>query len=147
MIWTHEHQWDGQKSSFCWCQPDDTSACRKSWRSLNTQSVTEMTKHQKYVVFYKIPSAILNNAFILFNNHYSDVIMSVKASQITSLTIVYSTVYSGADQRKHQNSASLAFVWGIHWWPVNSLHKWLAMWKMIPFDDVIMMYCRYHCAS
>ena len=32
--------------------------------------------------------------------HYSDVIMGESASQITSLTIVYSTVYSGADQRK-----------------------------------------------
>ena len=42
--------------------------------------------------------------------HYNDVIMSAMASQITSLTIVYSTVYSGADQRKHQSSASLAFV-------------------------------------
>ena len=40
--------------------------------------------------------------------------MSMIASQITSLTIVYSTVYSDADQRKHQSSASLAFVWGIH---------------------------------
>ena len=43
--------------------------------------------------------------------------MGVMASQITSLTIVYSTVYSGADQSKHQSSASLAFVWGIHRWP------------------------------
>ena len=42
--------------------------------------------------------------------HYSDIIMSVMASQITSLTIVFSTVYSVADQRKHQSSASLAFV-------------------------------------
>ena len=47
-------------------------------------------------------------------NHYSDVIMTTMASQITSLTVVYSTVYSDADQRKHQSSASLAFVWGIH---------------------------------
>ena len=45
------------------------------------------------------------------------------ASQITSLIIVYSTIYSGG-QRKHQSSASLAFVWGIHRWPVNSPHKW-----------------------
>ena len=44
---------------------------------------------------------------------YNDVIMSTMTSQITSLTIVYSTVYSGADQRKHQSSASLAFLWGI----------------------------------
>ena len=46
--------------------------------------------------------------------HYNDVTMSVMVSQITSLTIVYSTVYSGADQRKHKSSASLAFVRGIH---------------------------------
>ena len=46
--------------------------------------------------------------------HYADVIMTTIASQITSLTSVYSTVYSDADQRKHQSSASLAFVWGIH---------------------------------
>ena len=46
--------------------------------------------------------------------HYNDVIMTTMASQITSLTVVYSTVYSNADQRKHQSSASLTFVWGIH---------------------------------
>ena len=40
--------------------------------------------------------------------------MGAIASQITSLTIVYSTVYSDADQRKHQSSASLTFVRGIH---------------------------------
>ena len=53
------------------------------------------------------------------------------ASQITSLTIIYSTVYSGADQRKYQSCASLAFVRGIHRWPVTR--------KMSPFDDVIMI--------
>ena len=52
--------------------------------------------------------------------HYNDVIMSVTASQITSLTIVYSTVYSGADQRTHQSSASLAFLRGIHRGPVHN---------------------------
>ena len=60
------------------------------------------------------------------------------ASQITSLMIVYSTVYSGADQRKHQSSASLVFVWEIHRWPVNSPHKGPVTRKMFPFDDVIM---------
>ena len=69
--------------------------------------------------------------------HYDDVIMSAIASQITSLTIVYSTVYPGADQSKHQSSASLAFVWGIHRGPVNSPHKWPVTRKMLPFDDVI----------
>ena len=70
--------------------------------------------------------------------HYSDVIMGTIASQITSLTIVYSNVYSDADQRKHQSSASLAFVRGIHREPVNSPHKWPVTRKMFPFDDVIM---------
>ena len=140
-------------------------------------------------------------------NHCDDVIMDTMASQITSLTIVYSNVYSGADQRKHQmimmiitikkptwithlqnicpdinktrtsnplnntlqwrhnehnvvfnhqpydcllnlysgtdqrkhqSSASLAFVRGIHRRPVNSPHKWPVTRKMVPFDDVII---------
>ena len=69
--------------------------------------------------------------------HYNGVIMSTMASQITSLTIVYLTVYSGADQR-HQISASLAFVRGIHRWPVNSPHKGPVTRKIFPFYDVIM---------
>ena len=74
-------------------------------------------------------------------SHYSDVIMGAMASQITSLTIVYSTVYSGADQRKLQSSASLTFVRKIHRWPVNSPHKWPVTRNMFPFDDVIMSCC------
>ena len=69
---------------------------------------------------------------------YNDAIMGAVASQITSLTIIYSIVYSDADQRKHQSSASLAFVRGIHRGPVNSPHKWPVTRKMFPFDDVIM---------
>ena len=71
-------------------------------------------------------------------SHYDDVIMGAIASQITSLTIVYSTIYSDADQRKHQSFASLAFVWGIHRVPMNSPHKWPVTRKMFPFDDVMM---------
>ena len=71
-------------------------------------------------------------------SHYGDVIMGTIASQITSLTIVYSTVYSGAYQRKHQSSAPLAFVRVIHRGPVNSPHKWPVTRKMFPFDDVII---------
>ena len=72
--------------------------------------------------------------------HYNDVIMGAIASQITSLTIVYSIVYSDADQRKHQSSASLAFVRGIHREPVNSPHKWPVTRKMFPFQDFIMLW-------
>ena len=64
--------------------------------------------------------------------------MGAMASQITSLTIIYQTVYSGADQRKHQSSASMTFVRGIHRWPVNSPRKWPVTWKMFSLDDVIM---------
>ena len=74
----------------------------------------------------------------LLTTHYSDVIMVAMASQITNLKIVYSTVYSGVDQRKYQSSASLAFVRGIHRWPVDSPYKGPVTWKMFPFDDLIM---------
>ena len=70
--------------------------------------------------------------------HYNDVIMGTIASQIISLTIVYSTVYSDADERKHQSSASLAFVRGIHLGPGTSPHKWPVTRKISPFHDVIM---------
>ena len=83
----------------------------------------------------KFQQGCLKNSYM---PHYSDVIVDTIVSQIASLTIVYSIVYSGADQRKHQSSASLAFVRGIHRWPVNSPHKETVTRKMIPFDDVIM---------
>ena len=93
--------------------------------------------HEKY---------LLRSSFVAFcydqvcAGDYNDVIMGAIASQITSLTIVYSMVYSGAYQRKHESSASLAFVMGIHRWPLNSPHKRPVTQKMLPFDDVIMSY-------
>ena len=89
--------------------------------------------HKIYTLLYCC--FLLLCAFLV---HYDDVIMGAMASQLTSLTIVYSTVYSGADQSKHQSSASLAFVWRIHRGPVNSPHKCPVTWKMFLFDDVIM---------
>ena len=77
-------------------------------------------------------------------NHYNDVLTGAMASQITSLTIVFSTVYLDTDQRKHQISASLAFVWGTHRRRVNFPHKWPVTRKMFPFDDVIMIWWRHH---
>ena len=73
-----------------------------------------------------------------WTQHYSGVIMSAIASQITRFTIVYSSVYSAATQRKHQSFAQLAFVRGIHRWPVNSPHKGPVSRNMFPFDGVIM---------
>ena len=99
----------------------------------NIREDADLRRHRaNYDVIVVIQTAVQRN-------HYNDVIMSLMASQITSLTIVYSTVYSGAGQRKHQSSASLAFVRGIHRWPVNSPHKRPVTRKMFPFDDVIMI--------
>ena len=71
--------------------------------------------------------------------HYNDIIMNAMASQITGVSIVYSTVCSGADQRKHQNSTLVALLRGIHRWPVNCPHKGPLTRKIFPFDDVIMI--------
>ena len=83
---------------------------------------------------------------------YSDITMSMMVSQITSVSIVYHLfwprwqktsklrVTGHCDDRKYQSSASLAFVRGIHRWPVNSPHKGPVMQKMLPFDDVIMFW-------
>ena len=64
--------------------------------------------------------------------------MSAMAIQITGLTIVYSTVYSGTDETKHQSPASRAFVRGIHRLPVNSPHKGPVTRKMFPFDVIML---------
>ena len=83
-----------------------------------------------YIVFW-----VNSYCSLCLTVHYSDAIMGATVSKIT---IVYSNVYSGTDQRKHQSSASLAFVRGIHRWPVNSPHKWSVTRKIFPFDDVTM---------
>ena len=93
--------------------------------------------NQWWLVYWRIYASLgLNELRFL---HHSDVIMSAMACQITSVTIVYSTVCSGADQRKHQSSASLALVRETHRWLVNSPHKVPVTQKMFPFDDVIML--------
>ena len=70
-------------------------------------------------------------------HHYSDVIMGAMASQIIGVSIVYLTVRSGVDQGK-QSPVSLAFVMGIHRWPVNSHHKGFSNAECFYFDDVVM---------
>ena len=102
-----------------------------------------MQKPNKIGHLSKIPCVIninQGNGECIFaaNNHYGDVILGTVASQITSPTIVNSTIYSGVDQRKYQSSASLDFVRGIQRGPVNSPNKWPVTRKMFPFDDVII---------
>ena len=99
-------------------------------------------------LWYDLMHVRLQEALVsqgMFITHYNDVIMDATASQITSIASVYSAVWLDADQRKHQSSAALAFVRGIHRRPVNSPHKGSVTRKMFPYYDVIMEDgCRNH---
>ena len=140
-----------------WSHPPTTPYLTPRWSrfmspyGVTRQCVLSILPTEKLIIF---SSNILSNSCIrirfrpdddtiqdgrwdFVTSHYNDVIMGTIASQITSLTIVYSTFDSDADQRKHQSSVSLAFVRGIHRGPVNFPHKWRVTRKMFPFDDVI----------
>ena len=107
-------QWRGtcfhlMTSSWCQWTPDNIGMLVTwSWQR-TTQTLQQNKEQNKYTC--------------IVVQHYSGAIIGAMASQITSLTIVYATVYSGADQRKHKSSASLAFMQVIRRWPVNSPHK------------------------
>ena len=88
---------------------------RSLWHYCNEKSLIILVLEPEYISGSK-PWLLIP----WFLTHYDDVIMSMMASQITSFSIVYSTICSGPDERKHQSSASLAFIRGIHQWPVNS---------------------------
>ena len=90
-------------------------------------------------IFVRMVSLVLGLIPKADPRHYSDVIMNAMVSQVTSVSIVSSTVCSGTDQIEHQSSASLAFVRGIHRWPVDSPHKGSATRKMFLFDDITMV--------
>ena len=123
---------------------DDVECCLQGVRTSETDSVSIITLNPTFCKwnfrnnFVERYICLLIWISLKFITNYCDVIIGEVASQITSLTIVYSTVYSYTDQRKHQSSASLAFVRGIHRGPVNSPHKWPVTRKIVQFDDVIM---------
>ena len=75
----------------------------------------------------------IRTSLLKISMHYSGVIMSTMASQITSFTFFYSAVYVGVNQRKLQSATSLAVVRGIHRWPMNSSQKGLVTRNMFPF--------------
>ena len=97
---------------------------------LSTVPFTNCGRRRNYIPFFCDACVISTHSRFSFD--YSDIIISAMVSQIISLTI-----YSGTDERKAQSSASLAFVRGIHQWPVNSPYKGPVM-RLFPFDDVIM---------
>ena len=131
--------------------------CLEIWNYINDGDHQKKRKCSKlsqdytfyYIELHSCPSRMienlmLSNSTLMRDNqiigshqtsklHYNDVIKGKIASQIISLAIVYSTVYSDADQRKHQSSAPLAFVRGIAKW-----HKWPVTREIFPFVDVIM---------
>ena len=116
-----------------------TVACMASRVYLNQRShIANSNLMNKRIKFWSNTVIFHPHKKLWRSHHYDDVIMTTIASQITSLTVVYSIVYSSVDQRKHQSSASLAFVRGIHRRPVNSPHKWPVLRKLFPFDDVII---------
>ena len=113
-----------------------------SWLSHHQQKWISLRINRSAAVgFRSVLRLMVAWCFKVIPTHYNDVIMGAMASQITSLTIIYSSIYSDADERKHQSSVSLAFVQGIHWWPVNSLYKRPVTWKMFLFDDIFMCCC------
>ena len=114
----------------------------------HTMSMTTQFMCKPMYLMYAVPQGLfwqrIQSCQLI---HYSDAMTSAMASLITSLTIVYSTVYSGEDKKTHKSSASLAFVRGIHNWPVNSPHKWPVTRKMFPFDAVIMWSLAIHISA
>ena len=106
--------------------------CTSSWQQISLRQILAW-----YWTEVGLTSAAAGSELVSI--HYSDFIMSAMASLITDFSTVFSTVCSGADQRKNQSSALLAFARGIHRWPVNSPHKGPVTWKMVPFDDVVMV--------
>ena len=119
------------------------TSCEFIMNDCITTTKQSTTKPCAYFLGYTVQSsAVLHQHRRRPVPHYNDVIMSAMASQITSLTIVYSTFYSGTHQRKHQSSTSPAFVRGAHRWSTISRHKGPVTRKMFPFDDVIMNHNR-----
>ena len=135
----------------CW-QMRHMSTHTKDEDTMNHQktpcTLNEMYWHLTFVlvqneVWYEkftMKPVLVNNVWVIGANWPRTLQWRPRAtaSQITSLRIVHSTVYSRRRSKKHQNSASVAFVGGIHLWPVNSLHKGSVTRKMFPFDNVIM---------
>ena len=113
--------------------------CFINWNS-NATILSKLLPSQNQQLCFWFQHHMQKDQVVFFadKTHYNDVRMSAMVSYITSLTIVYSTVYTGADHRKHQSSALLVFVREIHRLPVNSPHKGPVTCKMFPFDDVNM---------
>ena len=97
------------------------------------------TTNRSFVRLARALSYFGTKGFYPYPPHYNDVIMGEIASQITSLTIVFSTVYSDADKKNPSQLRVTGLCAGNSPGPVNSPHKWPVTRKMFPFSDVIML--------
>ena len=117
------------------------SACNQ-FDKVCKDTVTTVNSGLGTLWHYSYTSVTLLGQGVVRILHYNGDTVNAMATQITGVWIVYKAVCSGADQRKHQSSASLAYVRGIHRWQVNSPDKGPVTRKMFPFDDVIMTTCK-----
>ena len=116
-------------------------AWKGNWSDMHCVCASILRFTMKLSKYYTSYALIFKNVIYFMcrlKKHHNDVIMSAMVFQIISRTTVNSIVHSVTDQRKHQSSASLAFVRGIHLWPVNSPRKGPVTRKMLPFDGFIM---------
>ena len=128
----------------CWCKD---SILHIPWNKIRiftscfiSSSPYVDDNHCQKIYKIKVKQSFVDRTWEVLYTHYSDTILIAMASQITGISIVYWTPCSGKYERKYQRSISLAFMRGIHRWPVNSLNKRPVMRKMFPFDDVIMIF-------
>ena len=130
----------------CTCWDGSTDLCH--WQNLNilstlgsflfTVSTKMAVKDHLLLKTCSCTWVVMGSEYFShWTNHYSDVIMDTMASQITSV-LMFTQPFIHAQIKKHQSSALLAFVRGIHRRPVNCPHKGPVSRKMFPFDDVIM---------
>ena len=130
------------------CEQNQNLQISVVWMIIHNKIFTKKSKRNSHRTT-SLSTQIFRQRACVFANmwwaeiFYCDVIMGVMASQINSFSIVCSTVCSGTDQRKHQSSTQLAFVRGIHRWPVDSPHKTPVTSTMFPFD-VIMRHASEH---
>ena len=139
--WSHHHHFRAMRSLWYPISRlrDFTRSCGIAVRSPSAWSIETLSGTHEHFFLVSVPK----NLVVCFKfglTHYVDVIMTTVASPITSLAVVYATVYSGAHEQKPKTSELrvTGLCAGNSPGPVNSPHKWPVTRKMFPFDDVIM---------
>ena len=140
---THDGVMDKLSASLALCEGDPSVIYRSNHKRPVMWSF-DVFFFVSLHIFLKTNWHQYNTLYTHVTFYHSDVIMSTMASKTTGVSIVCSTVCRGADQRTHQRSLSLAFVRGIHRWPLDSPHKWPVTRKCF---RLITSSCASLCAS